>query len=616
MRLIEVKIKNFRGYQSETSILLENLTVIVGKNDAGKSTLLDALDIFFNGTSIDKGDCNVKSGITDIEIACVFDSLPGTIIIDDQYKTTLVSEHLLREDGKLELVKVFDCAGQKAKTDTFLRAYHPSLPGLNDLHSLKIAELKSRTTRAGIDLSGVNQSIKAELRKAIWGAAEPLNQNEQLIALRQESGKDVLEQLQNALPAYALFKSDRASSDQDEEAQNPLKSAIKEAIKGHEAELNKMTSEITRQLEVVTARTVSKIAEMDPNLARELHPSVKNKNWDSLFSVSLTGEDTIPINKRGSGTRRLVLLNFFRAKAEESGAIRDAGVIYAIEEPETSQHPNHQLMLLEAFQELTSNSDCQVILTTHTPTLARRVPVACLRLIDKESDVPLVAIPNNGDTILRQITATLGVLPDHDVKVFLGVEGKHDINFLRHISSILSSSEPDIANLTDEENGGRLVFVPLGGSNMELWVNRLNGLNRPEFYITDRDLPPPGKPKYDRYMENWKARGCIAWATTKRELENYIHISILKATYPGYAGTGADFDDVPLLVAEAVHNASESSDPWDQLDQVKRAKKESAVKKQLNDIVIRRMTPTLLTEVDTNGDIRNWLRTISSALRA
>ncbi|MDA1276769.1 MAG: AAA family ATPase [Verrucomicrobia bacterium] len=98
------------------------------------------------------------------------------------------------------------------------------------------------------------------------------------------------------------------------------------------------------------------IKEMSPELAKTLSPQMKNKNWDSLFSVTLSGDDGISINKRGSGTRRLVLSNFFRAKAEDAAHTRGTGTIYAIEEPETSQHPNHQLTLLNPFQELTEET--------------------------------------------------------------------------------------------------------------------------------------------------------------------------------------------------------------------------------------------------------------------
>ena len=36
MILEKVKIKNFRGYQTETEILISNLTALIGKNEAGK----------------------------------------------------------------------------------------------------------------------------------------------------------------------------------------------------------------------------------------------------------------------------------------------------------------------------------------------------------------------------------------------------------------------------------------------------------------------------------------------------------------------------------------------------------------------------------------------------
>lgn len=46
MRLIELKLRNFRGYKEETCISINDLTTFVGKNDAGKSTILEALEIF------------------------------------------------------------------------------------------------------------------------------------------------------------------------------------------------------------------------------------------------------------------------------------------------------------------------------------------------------------------------------------------------------------------------------------------------------------------------------------------------------------------------------------------------------------------------------------------
>lgn len=48
MKIVTLRIKNFRGYRGETIVNFENLTAFVGKNDMGKSSILEALDVFFN----------------------------------------------------------------------------------------------------------------------------------------------------------------------------------------------------------------------------------------------------------------------------------------------------------------------------------------------------------------------------------------------------------------------------------------------------------------------------------------------------------------------------------------------------------------------------------------
>ncbi|GBD95464.1 hypothetical protein BMS3Abin06_00336 [bacterium BMS3Abin06] len=100
---------------------------------------------------------------------------------------------------------------------------------------------------------------------------------------------------------------------------------------------------------------------MDASLASQLNPQFTAPKWESLFKASITGDDDIPINKRGSGVKRLILLNFFRAKAEQVAREKVRhDIIYAIEEPETSQHPNNQRMLLRALSDLSIERRCQL----------------------------------------------------------------------------------------------------------------------------------------------------------------------------------------------------------------------------------------------------------------
>lgn len=616
MKLTELKLTNFRGYKNETSISFEKLTVLIGRNDAGKSTLLDALNIYFNDAAIESDDASINGNATNVRISCVFDELPKEIIIDSTYKTTLQQEYLVREDGKLEIIKTYNCSTAKPKCSSILAlANHPTAEGCNDLLGLKLTPLKTRCRDRGVNLSTVNQTIASELRQAIWtqpGVDLALSRVE--VDLTAESGKAAWEQIAQNIPLFALFKSDRASTDQDEEAQDPMKAAIKETIKGYESQLNSIVAQVSEELNRVAKRTVEKIQEMSPELANELTPKVKNKNWDSLFSVSLNGDEGISVNKRGSGTRRLILLNFFRAKAEDAASSKKTGIIYAIEEPETSQHPNHQLMLLDAFEDLVDQDHCQVILTTHTPTLARKVNRNSLRFIYKNAGIPVVA-HGRDDATLDAIKHTLGVLPDHDVKVFLGVEGKWDIQFLTRISKKLSATDTSIPDLEAAERSGKLVFVPLGGSSMELWANRLAGLDRAEFYITDRDETPPALPKYHAHITAWNQRvNCTAWATTKRELENYLHVNSITPISQNFPTIINDFDDVPMMLAESLHVDNPAAPAWATVDADKRKEKANRAKRRLNQECVDNMTVALLSVSDPNNEISTWLRQIGVRL--
>lgn len=603
MRLVRVKLHNFRSYGCEVEIAIDDLTVILGQNDAGKSSILDALEIFFNEPKgqPEPDDFNVRGPADTASITCVFTDVTEEMVIDEATPTTLADEYMLNIDGRLEIKKVFNKSSGKAKI--LAVANHPQNNACNELLTLTNAKLKDVAKKQGIDLAGVDQRINTQLRRAIWAACDDLQLGEVEIELAKEAAKTVWEKLKPKMPVYALFKSDRPSTDQDAEAQDPMKIAIKEAIQTQKDELAAIQQRVETQVQQIANRTVDKIMEMSPELARELKPRIKTKNWDSLFHVSLTGDEDIPINKRGSGTRRLILLNFFRAKAEQDSSCKGTGVIYAVEEPETSQHPNNQRMLIEAFEDLVSDGTCQVLLTTHTPVLARRFSRERLRIVARDNG-SVTAKEGINDQAMRTIVNTLGILPDHDVKMFLVVEGKHDMNFLRVISKTLSAAGEEMPDLKEAEEEGRLVFIPCGGSSVELWVARLKHFNIAEFHIFDRDNPPEMLSHYKTTADEINGRDhAEAVHTSKRELENYIHPDVIAANVPGYTGPdsiGVDHDhiDIPQLIATARGTNGKKAKRW------------------INTELVAAMTPDHLTAVDPDGELRGWLRAIAVRLNA
>jgi hypothetical protein len=446
---------------------------------------MDALGLFFGEYTLDADDASVAGNKTDVAIICEFADLPEELIIDADCTTSATAECMLNGRGRLEIHRIFNGAIQKPRqTRAFIVAQHPSTDGFADLLYLKNKELKARAQQLGIDLAGVDQRVNSALRRAIWSAAADLQIREQEIDIEREDAKKIWSLLSKQLPVFALFHADRKSTDQDDEAQDPLRTAVDEALRAQQEALDRLTEFVRDQVLGIARVTVEKLREMDPSLAHELNPRFTKPNWTKVFGISLTDDSQIPINKRGSGVRRLILLNFFRAKAEKRlAAIEAPGIIYAIEEPETSQHPNNQRLLLAALRELSEQPGCQVIISTHTPVLVRDLPLASLKYVTRNAEAAPCILQGSEDSC-RSIARALGVIPDHDVCVFVGVEGRNDIDFLKNISRVLKTGGEDILDLGDLESKGRLVFVPLGGSSLTLWTHRLAGLNRRQRFIS------------------------------------------------------------------------------------------------------------------------------------
>ncbi len=562
MRLKSVKLTNFRGYQATTIIPIdEAMTGIVGRNDFGKSTILEALAIFFEaeGAKADKNDMNcfrLAEGESQFEIACEFDELPESLVLDENVQTTLAEELLLNSDGCFEVVKTFKATTSGKPDKTYIRCQHPSEEGLNNLLGLKIADLRKLGKERDVEDAVADKRVASQWRQAIRTAVQPLNLTETLLDVDKglsTEGKSVWGKIQDQLPTFALFKADRESSDGDAEAKNPLQQAVKEAQSALQAQITALEEQIEQSVLDVAGRTLDKLREMAPELANELTPRFKDKpKW--TFNFTLDGENGIPINKRGSGVRRLILLNFFRAEAEKFVAGSQRKVIYAIEEPETSQHPNYQIMLMKALLDLANQDNRQILVTTHVPALAGLIPIDGVRYVTKNDDaVPIVKMPS--DDVLKEAAESLGVLPETGMERARGVvlvEGKSDVTFLRHATKSLKDAGHIHASL--EEAG--IVPLQTGGSgNVKHWVTHklADDLGLPWCVFLDSDIG--GSPEQVKSILKRKseveAQGRAFYSTRKREIENYLCPELIKVE-SGKEVTYTDTCDAKKIIGNAV----------------------------------------------------------------
>lgn len=382
MKISSLSISNFRGYKNKTVIPIKDITVFIGRNDIGKSTILEALDIFLNDNSgtvkIDKKDKNTFSDSEEIEICVEFEDLPDKILIDSDVYTSLKDEYMLNKNNNLEIIKRYKISSGKLTSSVFIKAIHPTNPKCQNLLNRKISDLKQIAKDNHIECS--NLSVSSLIRADIWNHFKDELQLEEVeIEANKEEMKKIWPGIQKHLPIYFLFQADRQNKDNDTEVQDPLKTAVRELFQDEEIQeyCNKISEKVINSLNLVSRHTLEKLREIDPNVANKLAPQIPDKNvlkWEDVFkNVSIEGDDNIPINKRGSGVKRLILFSFFRAKAETKMEALNNSVIYAIEEPETSQHAHNQQLLIESLKSLSKNKNTQVILTTHSSILAKNL---------------------------------------------------------------------------------------------------------------------------------------------------------------------------------------------------------------------------------------------------
>ncbi|WP_299334776.1 ATP-binding protein [uncultured Psychroserpens sp.] len=635
MKLNKLKLKNFRSYSQETEIDISDLNVIIGKNDVGKSSILEALDIFFNSKP-DKNDLCIENDNSRIEITCVFSDLPEQLILDDTIATSLSEEYLLNSDDKLEIKKSFPVsASGSVSEESVIICDYPDNENLSDLLSKKRTTLQLQFKELGINPEGVNKTKSKELRNAIrnhfYEEGQITTQQAEIkIDGRldnEDNRKKIWTNLKKYLPLFSLFFVDKQLNDQDSDIQDPMKEIIKEVLKRDNITplLEQLKEAVQDASTDLADDTITKLNDLDPELAETLRSNFpKEPTWNSIFKLTLEDERGVPLNKRGSGMRRLVLLSFFRAQVENRRTANAPNIIYALEEPETSQHPDFQLMIVNALKELSETDNAQVFFTTHNSNLAKEIPKESLRYVYSDNGQVNVESGLNDDgtdneEIIDRIIQTLGALPDpkNKVKVLIFVEGENDVNALIGLSKLLNGTDENIINL---ENNEAVAFIPTGGSQLKFYIEKkyLDGLLQSQVHIYDSDIPA-----YVQSVADLNAEGVdtkIGFNTTKIELENYLHHEAIIECYQDLnininLTEILDDEDVPTKVAMAVHQETSDTD-WNAInpDPLKTAEKQkkkiSNAKRQLNNLSIEKMTVERIIERGGFDEVKSWLDTI------
>lgn len=356
MFLKQIDIKNFRGIE-KLSLALDDLCVLIGENNAGKSSILDALRLCLTrsltrrGAVFEEYDYHLADASADptkaepIEITLSFaerdeNEWPDEIsqILDTAEQ---VDEHGLRS-VTLRVTSQYDAA-------------------LNDYS----------TDYDFLDLAG----------QPLVRAKNP----RQLISLQQlvptfylASLRDAAQEFRARSPFWGPFVK---ALDLDDEARNELETALQQL---NESILAQHTAFVTLKERLKRTAELLPLSNEEP-VSIEAIPS---KVFDILSRtrVSLASKTgaQIPIVRHGSGTQSLAVICLFDAFLQnrlEEAYGEHAEPLLAMEEPEAHLHPSAVKAVGEMLQDISG----QKLISTHSGDLLAGIPLRRIRRLRRKN---------------------------------------------------------------------------------------------------------------------------------------------------------------------------------------------------------------------------------------
>lgn len=362
VKIVCVRISNFRALRN-IEMDIGDLTVMVGPNNAGKTSILDGIQAAIGATRKLLGKDDVFLAETETDVP-----KERKAVIDILLRPT-------DDDGKI--VESFPAGSYW----TALWGAGVSQDGADFFDQVAI-----RTTLAWNAVHGDYRTSRAFLKE--WKAfSEWLTADEQGTATSSQiepiamhyidAKRDLEEDLRSKGSFFRRLTDDLGLSDADISTLEAGLTALNHSMITKSEVLKHLKDTLTRLQDVIAAEKATVDIAPIPRRLRDLSKGID-------VTLSTTGAQTFPLNRHGMGTRSLASLLVFRAFAswrnEKAIAAGDKlHSILALEEPEAHLHPQAQRALFGQVMAIPG----QRVVSTHSPYFAGQASLEDLRLLVK-----------------------------------------------------------------------------------------------------------------------------------------------------------------------------------------------------------------------------------------
>lgn len=438
MRLSRLKVENFRGIACAEIELNRDITVLIGENNTGKTTLLEALLLCLDAVKTDKA-CNFtefdfyRNDSFKNLVDCKPITLTLTYLESEEHPwpahiTQSLNEVIVGSDYsviKLRVTAWYDAtAGEPMQSWCFLDDADHELIGKNglikDLRRLRPFFFQTALRAAKDQFHG---------QSTYW--ASFLKNKDIDEATRKALEKELFDINRKIVDAHGSFK--------------------------------QVTDEVKLISELVAVGKVDAVT-VDPAPA-DVYRTLRYSTDVNLLTAS---NAKIPIRSHGEGTQSLSVLLLFSAYLKtrlHADVDKQAEPIIAVEEPEAHLHPN----AVRAAWQLLEGLPGQKIVATHSGDILSEVPLEFLRRINRQGSTTEcratpanLLTPEESRKFNHHVRRNRGELLF--ARTWLLVEGETDVSVLAECADLMEIDFHRIGIRIVEcsQAGGPGIFIKVG----------------------------------------------------------------------------------------------------------------------------------------------------------
>lgn len=525
MRLAEIKIKHFRSFEDET-IAVDDYTCFVGPNGTGKSTVLQALNVFFRNTSaasvnlltLSDEDFHHKNTDEPIEITLIFEHLSQDA--QEDFKAYYRNNKLV-----ISAIAKWDAISDAAEVRQYgsrmvMVTFAPFFEALqNKARVQELKEIFGGLREKHSDLPAA--STKAEMEGALraYEEAHP-EQSELLVSENQFYGWSKGE---NRLRKYFQWvyvpAVKDAATEQEEGRTTALGQLLERTVRSKvnfQEPIDELRKDVAQRYEDIIRKEQGILDGLSDSLTKRVqewtHSGTQIRlawhyNPDKSITVSeplarlAVGEHDFlgEIARLGHGLQRTVLVSLLQELADNEEESQPT-LLLGIEEPELYQHPPQARHMANLLQDLSTKSS-QIILTTHSPYFVSAKGYENIRMIRKSADdrnsvVSQVTLKE----ISERLSEALGEEPRSPTSTMASIEqimqpSQNELFFTNIV--VLVEGIEDVAYISTHLNlsgkwhqfrkHGCHFVVATGKQSMSRPLAVANALGIPAFVVFDSD---------------------------------------------------------------------------------------------------------------------------------